>query len=104
MKKETEQNEQEQQKQEEAPSRPVSRASAAIAAIAVAGLAMPAVASELPQVENTAVEQAAQPTELSNEALDNLLKGADLKAGKSVRVIKTLEIRPGAVIAKQYDR
>lgn len=104
MKKDNEQNEQEKQNQEsETPARQVSRASAAIAAVAVAGLAMPAAASELPQTEPAPVEQS-QPAELSGDALDNLLKSADLKAGKSVRVIKTLEIRPGAVLARQYDR
>lgn len=84
------------------------RATAAISAIAVAGLALPAVAAEAPAaaVEQKTQESAeeAQTPEISESALDQLLKSADLKIGKSVRVIKALEIQPGAVIAKQYDR
>lgn len=42
--------------------------------------------------------------EISKDKLTELLKKADLKIGKNVRVIKGLEIKPGAVIARQYDR
>ena len=42
--------------------------------------------------------------EISKSSLDKLLADAVLEVGKNVRVIKALEINPGAVIAKQYDR
>lgn len=42
--------------------------------------------------------------EISKAALDKLLNDATLEVGRNVRVIKALEINPGAVIAKQYDR
>lgn len=42
--------------------------------------------------------------EISKPALEKLLRQATLEVGKNVRVIKALEISPGAVIAKQYDR
>ena len=38
--------------------------------------------------------------EISKEQLEELLKSK----GKNLREIKTLEINPGSVIAKQYDR
>lgn len=42
--------------------------------------------------------------EISKATLDKLLNDATLEVGRNVRVIKALEISPGAVIAKQYDR
>lgn len=42
--------------------------------------------------------------EIAQASLDKLLKEATLEIGKNVRLIKALEINPGAVIAKQYDR
>ena len=42
--------------------------------------------------------------EISRDRLSELLKKADLKVGENIRIVKGLEIQPGAVIAKQYDR
>lgn len=42
--------------------------------------------------------------EISEEKLEELLSKAQLEIGKNVRVLKGLEIRPGSIIAKQYDR
>jgi hypothetical protein len=42
--------------------------------------------------------------EISKGTLEELLKSKGLAIGKNVRVIKALEISPGSVIAKQYDR
>ena len=42
--------------------------------------------------------------EISQERLQELLAKADLKIGENIRIIKGLEIQPGSVIAKQYDR
>jgi hypothetical protein len=42
--------------------------------------------------------------EISKSKLEELLKSQDLVVGKNVRVVKTLEIAPGAVMARQYDR
>lgn len=42
--------------------------------------------------------------EISDEALRNLLDKNLLTVGKDIRVIKSLEIRAGAIVARQYDR
>ncbi len=42
--------------------------------------------------------------EISEEKLKELLDSAELKIGRDVRVVKGLEIRPGSIIARQYDR
>jgi hypothetical protein len=105
---ETEQKQETTQETERTPSR---TAAAGLAALAVAGLALPAAGAQLntqEKVQQATVEQSAntaQAPELSNEALEQLLKSADLKIGSpSVRVVKALEIRPGSVLSVQYDR
>jgi hypothetical protein len=42
--------------------------------------------------------------EISKETLEKLLNDKIVEVGQNFRVIKTLEIHPGSVIAKQYDR
>ena len=42
--------------------------------------------------------------EISEEKLKELLDSAELKIGRDIRVVKGLEIRPGSIIARQYDR
>jgi hypothetical protein len=42
--------------------------------------------------------------EISKDTLEKLLSEKIVEIGKNFRVIKTLEIHPGSVIAKQYDR
>jgi hypothetical protein len=42
--------------------------------------------------------------EIDELTLKEFLDANDLKLGDQVRLIKGLEIMPGAIIAKQYDR
>ncbi|MEW8290623.1 MAG: hypothetical protein AB2672_08810 [Candidatus Thiodiazotropha endolucinida] len=49
-------------------------------------------------------EQKTTIVEISEDKLKELLSKTDLKLGKDIRVLKGLEIKPGAVVAKQYDR
>lgn len=42
--------------------------------------------------------------EISKGTLQELLKANQLTIGQNVRLIKGLEISPGSIIAKQYDR
>jgi hypothetical protein len=62
----------------------------------------------MPDKKDRSVEETldggSQIVEISNATLERLLKQSELKIGKNVRVVKALEIQPGAIIARQYDR
>jgi hypothetical protein len=56
---------------------------------------------------DAALEDAAEGTqvvEITKSALEKILSNSALKLGKNIRVLKALEIQPGAVIAKAHDR
>lgn len=70
-------------------------ATAAVAAAAVTALGSPAVAATQAQDERPA---------FTVEQLDDMLASADLENADNVRVVQALEVNPGAMIARQYDR
>ncbi|MGW0465537.1 hypothetical protein ACWDX6_09725 [Streptomyces sp. NPDC003027] len=70
-------------------------ATAAVAAAAVTAMGTPAVAATQAQDERPA---------FTVEQLDDMLASADLENAENVRVVQALEVSPGAMIAKQYDR
>jgi hypothetical protein len=54
--------------------------------------------------QKPADDQKKRMVEIDEDKLEELLKSSELEIGKNVRVIKALEIGPGSIIAKQYDR
>lgn len=42
--------------------------------------------------------------EISKEKLDELLNSKALEVGEKFRIIRSIEIHPGSVISRQYDR
>ncbi|MFF1921692.1 hypothetical protein ACFVW8_14095 [Streptomyces sp. NPDC058221] len=79
----------------------VMRAAAAAAATAAVAAAVTATGATAAAASTEA--QDARPA-FTVEQLDDMLASADLDNADNVRVVQALEVSPGAMIAKQYDR
>lgn len=76
------------------------RAAASAAATAAVAAAVTATGAASAAAAETQSDRPA----FTVEQLDDMLASADLENADNVRIVQALEVSPGAIIAKQYDR